>query len=359
MVLTTAATVLGVIVLRLHHQGRRGIPVPNYLRTVARWMAFFSYSSYPPIEKQLENLNKGTYSLPCEDLQPFWNFDDFNDIENRSVAPDDYCYNIKDYDHMFPKKKSPIFRQRPWFNHKLLSTTTTKPIKTKLTTPNNISTTAQHHQLQDIPHLNTKPVVKKIVKNGKPVFSPKGSQKLRKAKLYSSKDNISKKDFYNETVNQNSVVIQIEDGETDTLLGPNPLSRDLLYPEPKRDLPYAEPMLDLPYPVSPSPTPDTRVKVLWRKAASSEKEKKKEVSPKPELSGAWKDLTNKMMEERWKAEERKEIIGEEWRKISRIFDRFLLIVFVIMSLINTIWCIFTSPHFPDSETDDEDIPDFK
>ena len=30
-----------------------------------------------------------------------------------------------------------------------------------------------------------------------------------------------------------------------------------------------------------------------------------------------------IMEERFKAEERKEIIGEEWRKISRIFDRFV------------------------------------
>ena len=31
-----------------------------------------------------------------------------------------------------------------------------------------------------------------------------------------------------------------------------------------------------------------------------------------------------IMEEKFKAEERKEIIGEEWRKISKIFDRFLL-----------------------------------
>jgi hypothetical protein len=36
---------------------------------------------------------------------------------------------------------------------------------------------------------------------------------------------------------------------------------------------------------------------------------------------AWKDLGNIMLEERWRIEERKEIIGEEWRKISRILDR--------------------------------------
>lgn len=77
------------------------------------------------------------------------------------------------------------------------------------------------------------------------------------------------------------------------------------------------------------------------------------------------------MEERYKAEERKEIIGEEWRKISRIFDRwgkslntglqiilqsrFLLIVFTFASLISTVWCIFTSPHFPDPDADEDRI----
>ena len=34
-----------------------------------------------------------------------------------------------------------------------------------------------------------------------------------------------------------------------------------------------------------------------------------------------KDLSTLIMEERFKSEERKEILGEEWRKISRIFDR--------------------------------------
>ena len=40
-----------------------------------------------------------------------------------------------------------------------------------------------------------------------------------------------------------------------------------------------------------------------------------------EKKDPWKDLSTLIMEERYKAEERKEIIGEEWRKISRIFDR--------------------------------------
>jgi hypothetical protein len=30
----------------------------------------------------------------------------------------------------------------------------------------------------------------------------------------------------------------------------------------------------------------------------------------------------------------------------------------MMSLINTVWCIFASPHFPDKEdNDDDEIPD--
>ena len=35
----------------------------------------------------------------------------------------------------------------------------------------------------------------------------------------------------------------------------------------------------------------------------------------------WKDFYTHLMEERFKAEERKEILGEEWRKIAKIFDR--------------------------------------
>jgi hypothetical protein len=38
--------------------------------------------------------------------------------------------------------------------------------------------------------------------------------------------------------------------------------------------------------------------------------------------------------------------------------RFLFIIFLAISLINTFWCIFASPFFPDSESeDDETIPD--
>ena len=65
----------------------------------------------------------------------------------------------------------------------------------------------------------------------------------------------------------------------------------------------------------------------------------------------WKDLSAIIMENRYKEEERREIIGEEWRKISRILDKFLLIVFTCASLITTLWCIFVSPHYPDADAD--------
>ena len=67
---------------------------------------------------------------------------------------------------------------------------------------------------------------------------------------------------------------------------------------------------------------------------------------------SWKDLSTLLMEERFKAEERKEILGEEWRKIAKIFDRFLLVLFTASSLIATICCIMMSPHFPQTDKDE-------
>ena len=38
-------------------------------------------------------------------------------------------------------------------------------------------------------------------------------------------------------------------------------------------------------------------------------------------------MSTVIMEERFKAEERKEILGEEWRKVSKIFDRYISHIF--------------------------------
>jgi len=84
---------------------------------------------------------------------------------------------------------------------------------------------------------------------------------------------------------------------------------------------------------------------LWKKVAKNVDETKE--AKQTEEKSPWKDLSTAIMEERYKQEERKEIIGEEWRKISRIFDRFLLVLFTAVSLITTVICIYASPHFPD------------
>ena len=60
---------------------------------------------------------------------------------------------------------------------------------------------------------------------------------------------------------------------------------------------------------------------LWKKVSKNVESPK--VKPKEDGKNNWKDLSSVIMEEKFKQEERKEIIGEEWRKISRIFDRCL------------------------------------
>jgi len=266
MVLTTAATVMGVIVLRIHHQGRRGIPVPAYLRTMAQWMALVTFYKYPPIEKQLENLNNGMYSAVPQS--------------------DSYCYNIKEQLGDFGKKKKRVPFRKPSFGKK--------------------EQTKSEALFE-----------KKGLTNGRPANSPRFRPK---SKLNSECENSSKKSMMFPKVadNKNSdneySDIKTEDEET-------PLHK-------------------------PKPA------MLWKKVSKNVEEESKK---KEEKKDPWKDLGTLIMEEKYKEGERKEIIGEEWRKISRIFDRFLLVIFTLASLIATLWCIFTSPHFPDPDADDDRI----
>jgi len=286
MVLTTAATVTGVLILRIHHQGRRGIPVPQYLRTTAQWLAVLSFNTYPPIEKQLENLNNGLY-------QP-------------GMRSEKYCYNIKDklgdYGRKpqisfptFSKAKKPVLSA---FRHK------EKPVK------------------------KSKSYVD--LRYPKPVYSPRFRQKTRKVSEGGGSRTFNEVNELKGIANGCCPRIRISDTETSDVK-----SED----EEKKPI--------------KTPTSSFRGKSLWKKVSNNVEEEHKK---KEETKDAWKDLGTMIMEERFKAEERKEIIGEEWRKISRIFDRFLLILFTLSSFIATVWCIFTSPHFPDTEEHDvEDI----
>ena len=58
----------------------------------------------------------------------------------------------------------------------------------------------------------------------------------------------------------------------------------------------------------------------------------------------WKDLMADMLTRKWAAEEYRAILGEEWRNISRIFDRFILIVFTVLSVGNTCWCLYRNDN---------------
>jgi len=260
MVLTTAATVMGVIVLRIHHQGRRGIPVPLYLRRTAQWMAVVTFYRYPPIEKQLENLNNGMYSAVPQSSS--------------------YCYNIKE-ELREGKKNSMPFR-RPKMGKKKSPTETKGFVNNKLANSPRFRPKAKMNTVSECENSNKKPVFPKVSNN---------------------------KNSDNEYSD-----IKTEDEET-------PMQK-------------------------PKPA------MLWKKVSKNVEE---EASKKEEKKDPWKDLSTLIMEERYKAEERKEIIGEEWRKISRIFDRFLLVVFTFASLISTVWCVFTSPHFPDPDAGEDTI----
>merc|ERR1719442_389201 len=86
MVLTTAATVTGVLILSIHHKGREGVLVPPHLRRVARSLAVLTCSSYPQVDRQLDNLNQGLY---------------------RPIPSEKYCYNIRE-------KMQDFRKTRPW-----------------------------------------------------------------------------------------------------------------------------------------------------------------------------------------------------------------------------------------------------
>ena len=46
LIITSATTVTGVLVLQLHFQADRGVPVPGYLHRAAGWMAALSFTRY-------------------------------------------------------------------------------------------------------------------------------------------------------------------------------------------------------------------------------------------------------------------------------------------------------------------------
>ena len=72
MGVTTAATIMGVIILRIHHMGNRGIPVPARLRALARVLAIITRSSYPNTKDLLADLETGVYQSEAKDSYQAW-----------------------------------------------------------------------------------------------------------------------------------------------------------------------------------------------------------------------------------------------------------------------------------------------
>jgi len=288
MVLTTAATVLGVMVLRIHHQGRRGIPVPIYLRRIAQWMAVMTFYKYPPIEKQLENLNNGIYSP--------------------GIRSEKYTYNIKDKlgEHgtsNFSNKLAFLSQQKKKETARKKERVSYKDLKCE----NTLTRTCSKRSLNGSPRYRRRPnsLNSLTMKNEGVNTSMRSLNKMSYPKLEGM---MSDEENYSD--------VKTEDEE-------------------------AQPMMAKPTGLKPAIKPAGG---LWKKVAKNVDETKE---TKAEEKSPWKDLSTAIMEERYKQEERKEIIGEEWRKISRIFDRFLLVLFTAVSLITTIICIYASPHFPD------------
>jgi len=289
MVLTTAATVLGVMVLRIHHQGRRGIPVPIYLRKMAQWMAVMTFYKYPPIEKQLENLNNGIYSP--------------------GIRSEPYTYNIKDKlgehgNSNFSKKLAFLNQQKKTAARKK-ERVSYKDSKCE----NTLTRTCSKRSLNGSPRYRRRP-------------NSLSSLTMKNEAVDSSMRSLNKTSYP-----------KLEMMRT---------SEDEDYSDMKTEDEEAQPMVVKTIGLKPALKPAGG---LWKKVAKNVDETKE--AKQAEEKSPWKDLSTAIMEERYKQEERKEIIGEEWRKISRIFDRFLLVLFTAVSLITTVICIYASPHFPD------------
>ena len=57
LIITSATTVTGVLVLQLHFQAGRGVVVPQYLHQAARWMAALSFSKYEKMPSRKKVFN--------------------------------------------------------------------------------------------------------------------------------------------------------------------------------------------------------------------------------------------------------------------------------------------------------------
>ena len=84
-----------------------------------RTMAIFTLSSYPPIDKQLENLNQGLYRFKLSILSSINLASKAWVCIIRPLPPERYCYNIKEKMQEFRKshrilKAKRLSKRRPF-----------------------------------------------------------------------------------------------------------------------------------------------------------------------------------------------------------------------------------------------------
>eukprot|EP00092_Neocalanus_flemingeri_P031857 GFUD01034606.1.p1 GENE.GFUD01034606.1~~GFUD01034606.1.p1 ORF type:complete len:328 (-),score=99.21 GFUD01034606.1:23-961(-) len=293
MAVTTTATIMGVIILRIHHKGQRGNSVPPKLRAFARILAILTWSNYPDTEEHLKELEKGVY---------------------QAEVKDSYQYNIKSYQNRVQTKTKPANSMR------------------KMSCdfqPNGIPSKFEECGLKS--EENRFRFVKSQISYFKDRFKIKSKPKVKDDCDLSfneeEEDREVKKEVRNRWKKGFGKVVEdvkrknnVDDSWAKLIhkvLEESNKGERMESEEPKQGLLEEE------------------EKVFW-----SEMDK----MCRKVVEDSWRKFMSEIWEDRWRAEDRKEIIGEEWRKISRILDRSLLILLLLLSLVNTIWCIFASPY---------------
>ena len=251
-------------------QGRRGNPVPPKLRAIAMLLAKLTFSSYPNTDKHLRDLEEGMY---------------------KPEAKDSYQYNIKSYQNRVQTKSKPANSMR------------------KMSC--DFSPTGLPGGLEDGKTKSQKRKFKFVtsqINYFKERFSKTRSKKLKEELWFDEQDEDreTKQEVRNrwkrgvksavESVHKRRTVNQSWGNLINRVIEQN--SKDKVQSDfEKSDLLLQD------------------EEVFW-----NEMDKMCRVV----VEDSWRKFMSEMWEDRWRSEDGKEIIGEEWRKISRILDRYAL-----------------------------------
>ena len=268
MIVTTAATIMGVIILRIHHQGRRGNPVPPKLRAIAQILAKITWLNYPNTDQNLKDLEDGMY---------------------QREAKDSYQYNIKSYQNRVQTKTKPVTSMRKMscdFTHAGLADTLEEG-KSKSEKRKFRFVTSQINFFKERFNRKNSSKLKEELSFDEQDEDIERKQEVRnrwKKGVDKVVDNVKKKNNIDESWAKLIKNVIEESSKGDGVESTEKKSNILEQDE----------------------------EVFW-----SEMDKMCRVV----VEDSWRKFMSEMWEDRWRAEDRKEIIGEEWRKISRILDR--------------------------------------